>query len=209
MWGFCREGYNMDIIYEAAAKFVALSLYEYEFVLSQNRHSKEIKVNFLNEDFYHLAGLQYVRGVDIPRNRKRTLNDILFRQKITDGLLSKSEDYRNPIPDKDIRSRISLLRYLEEYIDNDNIIRIFTTRNQKNISSLIQADFIIESQFKGDMDIVYIFLKHRRENPEYCCVVSFFKKDQISYGGDIMYWMKKSKILGDKVKILYQHKNFK
>lgn len=70
----------MDIIYEAAAKFVALSLYEYEFVLSQNRHCKEIKVNFLNEDFYHLAGLQYVRGVDIPRNRKKTQNTVaLFR----------------------------------------------------------------------------------------------------------------------------------
>ncbi len=198
----------MDKIYEAAAKYVALSRYKYKFVLSQSRHCITVKVNFLDEDFYHLAGLQYIKGVDIPKNRKKTLNDILIKHKITDEVLSKSRAYTNPSPDKDIRSRIDLLRFLEEYIDNDNIMRIFTTRNQKNQSTLIKADYIIESQLKGDSDTVYIFLKHRTEDLSHCCVVSFFKKDQISYGGDILYWMQKAKILGESVTILYQHKDF-
>jgi hypothetical protein len=199
----------MDKIYEAAAKYVALSNYEYEFVLSQNRRCRKIKISFHDEDFYHLAGLQYVREIDIPRNRKKTLDDIVIKHKITDDILMKSSSYQNPLPDKDIKSRIDLLRFLEEYIDTDNIIRIFNTRNSAKLSSQINADYIIESQLKGDPNVVYIFLKHRIEEPDYCCVVSFFKKGNAVYGGDILYWMRKTKILGDEVKVLYQHKDFK
>ena len=104
--------------------------------------------------------MQYVREIDIPRNRKKTLDDIVIKHKITDDILMKSSSYRNPLPDKDIKSRIDLLRFLEEYIDTDNIIRIFNTRNSANLSSQIDADYIIESQLKGDPNVVYIFLKH-------------------------------------------------
>ena len=192
----------MDKIYEAAAKYVVLSQYEYRFVLSKSRKCRIVKVNFLHEDFYHLTGLQYIKEIDLPKNRKRIMDDIIFRHKITDSILEKSKTYTNPLQDKDIKSRIDHLRFLEEYLDNDNIIKVFTTRNQQNMSSLINADYIIESQIKGDA--VYIFLKQRTEAPDYYCVVSFFKKDNAVYSGEILYWMQKLKILGNGVKIIYQ-----
>lgn len=198
----------MDKIYEAAAKYVALSRYEYKFILSRNRKLLELRVDFRDEDFYHLTGLQYLKDIDIPRNRKKTLDDIIYKKRITDSRLENSRFYVNPVPDKDIQSRINSLRFLEEYIDTDNIIRVFSTRNQPHMASLINADYIIESQFKGDSDTVYIFLKHREENPEYCCVVSFFKKDKAVYGGDILYWMQKTKVFGDNLTVLYQHKDY-
>lgn len=198
----------MDIIYEAAAKYVVLEQYEYEFVLSQNRRKKIVKVNFKNEDFFHLAGLQYLQDVNVPRNRKKTLDYILFENKITDTLLQKSKIYQNKIPDKDIKSRIEQLRFLEQYLDTDNIIRIFTTRNNRGMSSMINADYIIESQIKGSVDVVYIFLKHRKEEPDYCGIVSFFKKDTSLYGGDILYWMLKKKIQGRREMVLYQHEKY-
>ena len=63
------------------------------------------------------------------------------------------------------------------------------------------------SELLGDTDSVYIFLKHREENLDKNGIVLFFKKGQISYGGDRLYWMQKVKILRDRIIILYQHKN--
>ncbi|MGN0390867.1 MAG: PBECR4 domain-containing protein [Wujia sp.] len=185
----------MDRLYEAAAKYVALQQYEYEFVLSKSRKKKILNVNFLDEDFFHLTGMQYLTDIDIQRNRKKTLDNILVKRKITERMLQKSRYYFQPKPDKDVKSRIEELRFLEEYLDTDNIIRIFNIRNQKNMYSRINAEYIIESKMKGCEKPVYIFLKHREENSDYCCVVSFFKKDQVVYGGDIMYWMQKKKII--------------
>lgn len=42
----------MDVIYECAAKFIALENYEYRFVVSKNRKSWELKLNFYDSDFF-------------------------------------------------------------------------------------------------------------------------------------------------------------
>lgn len=197
----------MDRIYEAAAKYVALEQFEYEFILSHNRRKKRIRVNFKDEDFFHLTGIQYLTDIDIPRNKKKLLDAILFKKIISDEVLQKSQFFHYPKHDKDIKSRITELRFLEEYLDNNNMIRIFTTRNQKGLCSQINAEYIIESRLLGSTSTVYIFLKQREDDPEYYCVISFFKKDRITYGGDILYWMQKKKIrIHDRSdKILFQH----
>ena len=138
----------------------------------------------------------------------KCLKDIIEKKKITDELLNKSRVYINSKPDKDIKSRIEELRFLEEYLDTNNIIRIYNTQNDKYLHSLINADYIIESQFKGSVDIVYIFLKRREENPEYLCVESFFKKDKITYGGNKLYWLLKEKITTNEHITLYKHKDY-
>ncbi|MGN0170690.1 MAG: PBECR4 domain-containing protein [Lachnospiraceae bacterium] len=200
----------MDKIYEAAAKYVALEQFEYEFILSHNRRRKRILVDFKDEDFFHLTGMQYLTDIDVPRNKKKVLDAILIKKIISDQILQKSKFFHHPKHDKDIKNRIIELCFLEEYLDNQNIIRIFTTRNQKGFCSQINAEYMIESQLHGSSDKVYIFLKQRENNPEYYCVISFFKKDRITYGGDILYWMQKKKIciVNQTEKILYQHPNY-
>ena len=200
----------MNRIYEAAAKYVALEQYEYEFVLSHKRRKNRIRVNFKDEDFFHLTGMQYLTDIDVPRNKKKVLNAILFKKIISDEVLQKSKFFHHSKHDKDIKNRISELRFLEEYLDNNNIIRIFTTHNQKDLCSQINAEYIIESQMLGSSDKVYIFLKQRSNDPEYYCVISFFKKDRVAYGGDILYWMQKKKIriFDRSEKIIFQHPNY-
>ena len=51
---FCVKGYLMDLIYQAAAKYVALQQYEYEFVLSHRRKNKENKAILFQEREYCL-----------------------------------------------------------------------------------------------------------------------------------------------------------
>lgn len=198
----------MDKIYECAAKFVALENYEYRFVVSQNRKTQELLLNFHDTDFFHLAGLHHLTDISIPQNRKDALKNIIKKKKITDELLHKSRFYINSKPDKDIKSRIEKLCFLEEYLDTNNIIRIYNTQNDKYIRSFITADYLIESQLKDSTDIVYIFLKKREENPNYLCVESFFKKDTITYGGDKLYWMLKEKRGPTSCTTLYRHKNY-
>lgn len=79
----------------------------------------------------------------------------------------------------------------------------------KYLQSYINADYIIESQFKGLKDIVYIFLKQGEENPCTYCVISFFKKDTVTYSGDSLYWMLKEKINTYGRITLYQHPYYK
>lgn len=200
----------MDKIYECAAKFIILENYTYRFVVSQNRKTKELLLNFTDSDFFHLAGLHYLTDISLPQNRHETLKNIIEKKKISDALLHKSRFYINPKPDKDIKSRIEELRFLEEYLDTNNIIRIYNTQNNKYLQSFIKADYLIESQFKNLNHIVYIFLKTRNENPSHLRVSSFFKKDIITYGGDKLYWMLKEKIdSSGNSSILYQHPNYK
>ena len=206
--GFFHTENYMDLIYECAAKFILLEQYEYKFIVSKNRKTWEIILNFCDSDFFHLAGLHHLTDISIPRNRKETLKNIIEKKKITDSLLYKSRFFTNPEPDKNIKSRIEELRFLEEYLDTDNMIRIYSTRNMKYLHSYITADYIIESQFKGSQDIVYIFLKQREENPDAYCVTSFFKKDTVTYSGDSLYWMLKEKISFNDCITLYQHPNY-
>ena len=136
----------MDLIYECAAKFVLLERYEYKFVVSKKRKTKEIFLNFRGSDFFHLAGLHHLTDISIPRKRKDTLKNIIEKRKITDSLLYRSRFFINSESDKDIKSRVEELRFLEEYLDTDNLIRIYSTENMKYFHSNIDAEYIIESR---------------------------------------------------------------
>ena len=124
---------------------------------------------------------------------------------ISDQIISKSVHYVS----KGVKSRLEELRFLEEYLDTDNFMRIYNLDNQKGMSSVTEADYVIESWFKNRCDIVYIFIRQREENPEYYCVVSFFKKNKINYGGDNVYWMEKIKKSAGVEQILYINPNYK
>lgn len=103
----------MDLIYECAAKFVIIEDYEYRFVVSKNRKTWELIVDFCDGDFFHLAGLHYLTDISIPKNRKEILKNIIEKKKITDTLLQKSRFFTNPEQDKNIKSRIEELRFFE------------------------------------------------------------------------------------------------
>ena len=199
----------MNLIYDAAAKFLMLEQFEYHFVVSQKRKLQTINLNFIDTDFFHIAGLHYLTDIVIPKDRTKTMNEILIKHTISDQTISRSVYYVSEDSKKDVKSRIEELRFLEDYLDTNNFIRIFNVRNQKRMSSVIEADYLIESWFKNSSDTVYIFIRQRKENPEYYCIVSFFKKNEVAYGGDNVFWMKKVKKSVDIEQVLYINPNYK
>ena len=181
----------------------------YEFHVSEKRKIKKINLKFSEKDFFHLAGFQHLKDVALPRNRSTTIKDIL-NGKITDKLLSRSKFYVNISKDeKNIKERIAELQYLEEYLDTNNIIKIFSLGNIPFMRSSIDAEYIIESSSLERNKTVYIFLKERTEEPGIYCVVSFFVKQQYTYGGNKLYWMLKKKYSKNSAVVLYQHPNYK
>ena len=195
----------MDSICHCAMNFIKLKNYEYKFVVSRNFKEQIIMLNFKDVDFFHLAGLHYLKDISIPRNREKTINSVIHKKTITDSLIMKSKIYQNPTPDLNIKARIEELSVLEEYLDDDNLIRIY--QNNKNHGSAIDADYFIESKAKGN--IVYIFIKKRDDNSGYYRVNSIFRKGSYVYNGTNLYWMLKEKIGLGREKILFKHKDYK
>ena len=200
----------MDIIQECAAHFLNLvNTTSYVFHLA-NRNVRVVSLDFRAEDFYHLAGFQYLTDISIPRNKKKILSWILDENvPVTDEYLMKSEFYSGKVNDeKDISKRISELRFLEQYIDENNLIRIYSPKDGPRNNSFIKCDYIIESQLKNSPTIVYIFLKHRNGKDSPCTVISFGVKKNVSYGGQKLYWMLKNKIVNGVCYTLYRNKQY-
>ncbi len=136
------------------------------------------------------------------------MKNIIEKRKITDFLLYKSRFFVNSESNKDIKSRVEELRFLEEYLDTDNLIRIYSTENIRYLQSYIDAEYIIESQLQKTGACVYIFLKQREESPMTYCVASFFKKGTVVYGGESLYWMLKEKKGLNGCNTLYRHPDY-
>lgn len=175
-----------------------------------NRNTYVIALDFKLKDFHHLAGLQYLTDINIPKNKKDTISWILnSRNPVTDEYLAKSKFYRGkPNDEKDIESRIANLRFLERYLDENNIIRIYSPQNGPQNNSFIKCDYIIESQLKNSHTIVYIFIKHRCGADSPCGIISFVVKKNVSYGGRNLYWMIKDKIVNGVRQTLYQNSQY-
>ncbi len=94
----------MDLIYDAAAKFLVLEQFKYHFVVSQKRKLQVINLNFIDTDFFHIAGLHYLTDIVIPQDRTRTMDEILIKHTISDQ--ANSDFWRN----------ILILIILSEYL---------------------------------------------------------------------------------------------
>lgn len=200
----------MDKIQQCARNFLQLvSTTKYVFHVAK-RGVKVLTLDFDLKDFYHLAGLQYLDDINIPKNRKNTIDWILSETRpITDDYLAASEHYKGRENDeKDVEERISEFRHIEEYLDEDNFFRIYSPKDGPRNNSMIRCDYIIESKLKNSHKIVYIFLKHRRGEDSPCCIVSFGVKKNTAYGGQNMYWMLKDKVVCGKRATIYQHPNY-
>ena len=200
----------MDMITECAREFRALLEVRYFFVVSKNRKTIDFELDFRETDFYHLCGLQHLKDIAIAKDKGKTLS-LVEQGLITDDLLSKSSFYRDLSfnENSDIESRISEGRFLQQYLETDNIIRIFHLHNTKWITSQIRAEYVIKSKLKNSPTYVFIFLRKRDESNTYG-IVSFFKMKNNDYGGDRLYWMlKKRRNTDGKETVLFRHPNFK
>lgn len=196
-------------IQECASNFRELvNTTSYIFHTSLKGKISVIEINFEERDFHHAVGLQYLTDIEIPRNTKNSISWILDNS-ITDDYLSQSCFYKGkPNDEKDVELRISEFRYIEEYLDSDNIVYIYSPQNAPKNNSLISCDYIIESKLPNKNTTVYIFLKQRKGKNSFFRIVSFCVKKKVSYGGIYTYIMLKDKVVNTIRKNLFRHKKY-
>lgn len=193
----------MDNIYECANNFNKMLNTKYVFAISSNRKVKTIVLDFMKEDFRHASGLRYVDDISIENNPGKLVDSIL-NGHLTDTMLDKSRKYKAIRPEGgNVEERVSEFRYLEEYLDKSDIIKIFKVQE---FGSSIEAEYFIEASNYNRHSTVYIFIRKRMENDNYV-VVSFFKKHN-TYKGGKAYWMSKEKITADECIILYKNPSY-
>ncbi|MDD6844123.1 MAG: PBECR4 domain-containing protein [Clostridia bacterium] len=88
----------MDKIQQCAQNFLHLvSTTKYVFHVAK-RGVKVLTLDFDLKDFHHLVGLQYLDDINIPKNKKKTIDWILSeKHPITDAYLAGSEHYKGNI----------------------------------------------------------------------------------------------------------------
>ena len=200
----------MDKVQQCAYNFLHLvKTTQYVFHLAK-KGIRVITLDFELKDFYHLVGFQYLTDINIPKDKKKTIQWILSEKKpITDKYLASSDNYRGSLNDeKNIEERIFAFRNLEKYLDVDNFISIYSPKDGPKNNSMIRCDYIIESKLKNSNKTVYIFLKHRKGMESPCCIVSFCVKNNTTYVGQKLYWMLKDKIVSGNRITIYQHSNY-
>lgn len=211
MQGFYRAGEKMAVIQECAKNFLAMiDTTTYIFHTSLKKKISVFYIDFQNIDFYHAVGLQYLNDIEIPKNRKNTISWILNDAKpVTDEYLAKSSHYKGKSgQERDVELRISEFRFLEEYLDEENIVYIFSPKDSPYKNSIISCDYIIKSHSPMRKQTVFIFLKHRAGTDSPCRIVSFGVKKNVEYGGIYQYVMLKDKTVNGNRVNLYKHPRY-
>lgn len=201
----------MDIFQECALNFQKIAqTTKYIFHVAKNKRIEVFLIDFKESDFHHVAGLQYLTDIQIPRSKNRVIPWILEgNNNVTEEYLQKSAFYKGkPNDEKDVEKRISELRFLEEYLDNDNIVYIYSPKDSPQNNSLINCDYIIKSKSNKRNETVFIFLKHRSGSDSACRIISFGVKKKVEYGGIYTYVMLKDKIINGDRKNLFRHKKY-
>lgn len=178
----------MDSIKFALNKFSEMTNYKYLFQIAYKKQIYELTLSFDLKDFSHMAGLHYLKDIDIPKNASKLCPKI-EDGSINDEYLRKSKKYNASSDNvKDIESRIFNIRYIEQFLDSRNLV--FNYLSSLNRRSVIEADYLIKSTYNNVT--AYIFIRKRRENSEYC-ICSFFVDPPMSYIGEKAYWWYKAK----------------
>ena len=197
----------MDILKKAVATFDRLKEFEYRILLSAGREKplESILINFLDEDLFHILGLQHLSDIELPKNKKlvhaQICNDI-----ITTDYLSMSEYYDNVRGKYSIKQRIERACDLEAYMDS-SLFTVSVYKLQHVNHTNIRADYLITCKRNASEEEYYIFIRKRKELDSYG-IISCFLKNNATYWGGRRYVLLKEKVKGNISCELYRHPNY-
>lgn len=163
--------FMFDKLQRCAIAFSELLNVQYNIILGRKGQLINITLGFDETHFVHLAGLHKLTDNDFFRTASR--------KKVFDAALSGNISYETVVKSSnfhEIKDRIEYFEFLEDMLDDNNII--FRYNSKRNVFSLIQADYLMQSQY--NLCDVYIFIdKVKNSNTHFCR--SFFPKSNKDY----------------------------
>ena len=180
-----------DKLQKCALAFQQLINTQYEIILGRKNQTTKIILGFSDTEFVHLAGLHKLVDNDFFRTASRKkVFAYAVDGRISYDSLTKSEYFNF------VKERIEYFEFLESMLDSNDII--FKYNSKKNVFSLIQADYLLQSPHNSRD--VYIFFA-RTENSDFHFCRSFFPKGDKDYTVGqtkytLLYKKKTNKITG-------------
>lgn len=162
---------------DTAKAYEAMGQYNYEFIITKDRKSPNIKITFDfsdPENFNHLCGLDKLDSFDTIKkiDRKTLLN------KITNGDYSDSFFQKDTDNYKTIQDRMECLLRLEEIFDSPNSIYSFVQKKY-NRRTEIKGDYLIK--FEKDNRLSF-FCTVLDDNSQKYVGMSCFCRDKDNQG---------------------------
>ena len=167
-----------DKLLRCALAFQNLLDIQYEIIIGRKGQLTKILLSFSETEFVHLAGLHKLVDNEFIRtaSRKKVFDGIL-NGEISYNAISQSENFGF------VKERIEYFEFLENMLDSNEII--FKYNEKKNTFSLIQADYLLQSNF--NCTEIYIFIDKLKDSDHHFCR-SFFPKGERDYtAGQIKY----------------------
>lgn len=159
-------------------------------------------MSFNNEDFPHLAGMQYAKDVDFGLNKAEYYGELLVPAILNRALESKKiEQSRNW---NKISGRLKAIINLQNTFDGDFQLYRFNKNKVRGYSE-IQAKYVIKSVIT---DEIYFVFFDKEENRFYC--KSAFRKEITDYGENQtrLIMLKKLKVIDDSPLLLYKKDSY-
>ena len=166
-----------DILTSANAYSNLLDI-EYQLILGRKNKTAALSIFFDENQFFHLAGLQYLTDrVTLLFGDRAQLFKRILSGKITSQQIESSSFY------PEIKDRIDFLAYLEFIMDSNKTI--FKYNPKLELFSAIQADFLMKNEIK--MRNIFTFLSFDKITGKYFCR-SFFPQTDKDYSERQTTW---------------------
>ena len=160
----------MDSLKTAATAFQCLLPIRYKIILGKKHRLTELEIGFDKTDFFHLAGLQYLK--DIPQLKAK--RNILF-DEVLNGTIAFDTVHSSAFFDT-IEQRIIDFSAIESILDRNDLVFKYT-KNRSTFSN-ITAEYFLKTPLDGRTN--YIFLDSQDGGQlKYC--KSFFCNDTNDY----------------------------
>lgn len=167
-----------DKLQRCALAFQRLLDTQYEIIIGRKGKISKIILNFSETEFVHLAGMHKLVDNEFFRTASRKkVFDYAVSGKISYDSLTKSDNFDF------VKERIEYFEFLENMLDSNDII--FKYNSKKNVFSLIQADYLLQSTH--DSRDIYIFLDKLEISDSHFCRSFFPKGDKDYTAGQAKY----------------------
>ena len=193
----------MGLFLDAAKAWRNLHNIKYIFDVARKGKLQRIELSFYDEDFPHLAGMQYSKDVDFGIREAEYYGELLIpallNGRIDDSKIEQSRNWQR------ISGRLSAIVNLQTILDNEFKIVLFNNNKVRGYSQL-EAKFAIKGE--NSDDVFFVFLDKKTDR--YYCK-SAFKKEIIDYmeNQPPLTLLQKIKITDDVFEILFIKPNYK
>ncbi len=201
-----------DILHKTAVNYMCLLNIGYKIVLGKKGKPYYIDLNFYEESFFHLIGLQHLTDLQQLKGNKERIYKEILDCSITYEDIKKSKHF----DEWRVEERITYLEYLEELLDKNEITFLIKPKEYV-LYTAIKADYLFEYSLNQATTLYFFSVKAMIPKVENECVgCSFFRKYDRDYKQGTMattlLYNEKLKYADKRIivdsNILYQHSKY-